>query len=148
MKKILGAFILVSVLLTLSFASAQEVCTSQTVVGGTIYQNVVENGVVGADVWVTCNEQTLQTTSGADGAYSVNFDCEVCDYGDDVSVHATYDDLTGDNEGEVNMSWDIPCGIELDVGIVNVPLVPEFGVVVGVLTALGALGAFFVVRRR
>ena len=124
------------------------VCTSQTIVGGTIYQEVVEMGVEGADVWVTCNEETIQTTSGADGAYSVNFDCEVCDYGDAVTVHATKEGLSGDNSGAVDMTWQIPCGIQLDVGIVNVPLVPEFGAVVAVLTVMGALGAFFVVRRK
>jgi hypothetical protein len=36
----------------------------------------------------------------------------------------------------------------IDVACVNVPLVPEFGAIVGVLTALGALGVFFVVRRK
>jgi hypothetical protein len=39
-------------------------------------------------------------------------------------------------------------GLNLDVGIVNVPMVPEFGLVVGLTTMLGALGVFFVVRRK
>jgi hypothetical protein len=39
-------------------------------------------------------------------------------------------------------------GLDLNLGVVNVPLVPEFGATVGVLTILGALGVFFVVRRK
>jgi len=150
MKKLLGLFVLATMLLTLGFvsATAAPVCTSQTVVGGTIYQNVITNGVVGADVEVTCNGVTLPTTSVANGAYSVNFDCSVCDYGDAVTVHASKDGLTGDNSGAIDMTWQIPCGIQLDVGIVNVPLVPEFGLILGMATALGALGVFFVVRRK
>jgi len=149
MKKLLSLFVLATVLLTVGFVSATVPgCTSQTVVGGTIYQDVITNGIVGANVEVTCNGATLYTTSVTDGAYSVNFDCSVCDYGDAVTVHATKEGLSGDNSGAVDMTWQIPCGIQLDVGIVNVPLVPEFGAVVAVLTVMGALGAFFVVRRK
>jgi hypothetical protein len=150
MKKTLSLFVLTTILLTIGFASATAApaCTSQTVVGGTIYQDIITNGVVGADVLVTCNGTTIPTTSIANGAYSVNFDCSVCNYGDAVTVHASKDGLTGDNSGAVDMTWTIPCGIQLDVGIINVPLVPEFGAIVAVLTVMGALGTFFVVRRK
>ncbi len=152
MKKLFGVFILASVLLTLGFVSAvtDEVpaCTSQTIVGGTIYQEDITNPIAGADVYVTCGTETLSTTSEADGSYSVVFDCSKCDYGYDVEVRATKDALEGTEDGEVNMKYDLLCGVKLNVGIINVPLVPEFGVVVGVLTALGAVGAFFVVRKK
>ncbi len=153
MKKVLSLFVVAALLLTVGLVSAQYDpthggCTSQTVVGGTIYQNVVENGIVGANVEVTCNGTTKTATSGTNGAYSVNFDCSVCTYEDLVTVHAYKDGLTGDNSGEVDMTYDIPCGIRLDIGIINVPLVPEFGVIVGIVTALGALGVFFIVRRK
>lgn len=151
MKKLFGAFILASVLLTLGFVSADVLpaCTSQTIVAGTIYKDVIANPVGGATVDVTCNETTISNVSLTNGAYSVVFDCTQCTYEDEVTVHAKKDGV-GENtaEGEVDMSWEIPCGIKLDIGIVNVPLVPEFGTVIGVLTALGALGAFFVVRRK
>lgn len=149
MKKLMGLFVLATILLTLGFASAiTPVCTSQTVVGGTIYQDVITNGVGGASVEVTCNGNLLSTTSLSDGSYSVLFDCTLCDFGDAVTVHATKDGLTGDNSGAIDMTWQIPCGIQLDVGIVNVPLVPEFGLILGLTTALGALGVFFLVRRK
>jgi hypothetical protein len=35
-----------------------------------------------------------------------------------------------------------------DLAIVNVPLVPEFGLIIGMTTILGALGIFFAVRKR
>jgi len=152
MKKTLSLFVLALMLLTVGLASAGATaapsCTSQTVVGGTIYQDVITNGVVDATVEVTCNGTMLPTASVANGAYSVNFDCSVCNYGDLVTVHAVKDSLTGDNSGAVDMTWTIPCGIQLDVGIVNVPLVPEFRLILGMATALGALGVFFVIRRK
>ena len=36
----------------------------------------------------------------------------------------------------------------INVACGNVPLVPEFGAIVATLTIMGALGAFFVVRRK
>ena len=38
--------------------------------------------------------------------------------------------------------------LSLNVVIVNVPMVPEFGLIAGLTTVLGALGVFFVVRRK
>ncbi len=123
-------------------------CTSQTIVGGTIYKDIITNGIEGADVWVICNEYQLYTTSGADGVYSVNFDCSQCSYGDSVSVYASKSGLTGENYGIIDMTSEISENITLDVGIINVPLVPEFATVIGILTALGALGVFFVIRKK
>ncbi len=123
-------------------------CTSQTVVGGTIYQGNIINGIEGAEVWVTCNGETKHTTSIENGVYSIYFDCEVCGYGDLVSVSATHDGLTGENSGKIDMNFETSLGTELNVGIVNVPLVPEFGAIVATLTIMGALGVFFVVRKK
>ena len=87
-------FILASVLLTLGFVSAMTaVCATlnKLLLAGTIYQDAItENGCCWSNVDVTCNEaKHYITTSVANGAYSVKFDCNVCDYGDAVTVHAT-----------------------------------------------------------
>ncbi|HOU79576.1 MAG TPA: hypothetical protein PLY44_03645 [Candidatus Pacearchaeota archaeon] len=151
MKKLFSVFILASVLLTLGFVAAEggtSECTSQTIVGGTIYQEDITNPIANANVVVTCNTATKEVTSKADGSYSVVFDCTECDYGNSVEVTATKGTLEGTESGEVNMKYNLLCGVDLNVGIVNVPLVPEFGIVVGVVTALGALGVFFVVRKK
>jgi len=60
-----------------------------------------------------------------------------------LTVYAEKGSLTGMESGIIhdNMVMD------LDVGIVNVPLVPEFGFVVGIMTILASVGVFLVVRR-
>jgi len=148
MKKILLSFMLVmSLVLLVGFASAVPVC-SGTVVGGTIYQNTITNPVSGATVTVTCNSHTQTASSESDGAYSVSFPCGECNLHDEVSVNAVKNPLTGENEGSVTMVYNLYPGLTLNVGIVNVPMVPEFGLIAGLTTVLGALGVFFVVRRK
>ena len=133
-----------SLILLAGFASA-TVCAGNTIVGGTIYQNTITTPVSGASVTVTCNGYTQTDTSGANGAYSVVFPCYQCYYNNAVVVDAVKNPLTGESKGTVSMTYP---GLNLDVGIVNVPMVPEFGLVVGLTTMLGALGVFFVVRRK
>lgn len=87
------------------------------------------------------------------GTYLVTFPQEKCIVGDIVTVTATKNGLTGTNTGTV---VDFIKGrvrekcLDLDIALVNVniPLVPEFGLVAGALTILGAAGTFFVVRRK
>ncbi len=127
-------------------------CDELTTVGGTIYQDNLANGVEGADVEVTCNGNTETTTSDSNGSYSVVFDEDECTNGDAVTVHAEKDALTGDNQGSIDMTYHYDlgcfCCLDLNVGIVNVPLIPEFGIVIGALTAISAIGIFFFVRKK
>jgi hypothetical protein len=151
MKKILLSIMLVmSLVLLVGFTSATAVYES-TIVGGTIYQDVVTNGVVGASVTVVCHHGSLDYTkdvvSGVDGSYSAEFPYDQCDYTNQVSVSAAKDSLTGANQGSVSMTYGLP-GVTLNVGIVNVPMVPEFGLIAGLTTVLGALGVFFFVRKK
>ena len=145
MKKILLSIVLASmVLLTLGFTSA-AVCAGNTIVGGTIYQDTITNPVAGASVTVTCNGHTQTDTSEANGAYSVVFPCYECHYDNAVVVDAVKNPLTGESKGTVSMTYHV---LNLDVGIVIVPMVPEFGLIAGLTTVLGALGVFFVVRKK
>jgi len=120
---------------------------AQTVVGGTIYDANYQNKISGAHVVVVCNGNTLETNSISDGSYSVAYNTsEECEYGDNLRVDATKGDLSGSAEGTIQFN-DVG-GTSLDVGIYNVPLVPEFGAIVAGLTILSALGVFFIVRKR
>lgn len=148
MKRISSVIMLVVMVLAFAGFASAESCTSQTVVGGIIYQDVITNPIGGAEVSVTCNEFTLETISLANGAYSVVFDVGQCDYGDEVSVSAQKASLNGDNSGNVNIQFTSECEMMINVGIVHVPMVPEFGFIIGGLTIMGALGAFFIVRRK
>ena len=150
MKKLVSLFVLSLMIITM-LGVVSAVCTGNTIVGGTIYQDVVTNGVVGATVQVICSHSgtnyTQNVLSIADGQYSAEFQCGQCDYGDLVTVNAQKNTLTGTNDGSVSMNYNLP-GITLNVGIVNVPLVPEFGLIAGITTVLGALGMFFFLRRK
>jgi hypothetical protein len=150
MNKKFGVVILGLMMLSMfGIVSATPV---STIVGGTIYQDVIANEVSGASVEVICHhsdgDHSLSTTSLSNGEYSVIFFGGQCAYGDLVDVNAEKGALTGENDGKITMTYTLIPGLVLDVGVVNVPMVPEFGAVVGVLTVLGALGMFFVVRRK
>jgi hypothetical protein len=118
-----------------------------TLVGGTIYYQDISNPVSGADVEVECNGHTKMTTSGASGGYSVSFAESQCQYGDQVTVTAQKADLMGAEDGEITIN-DLQIGCwNLDVGVVNVPLIPEFGLLIGSLTVISAVALFFIVRK-
>jgi hypothetical protein len=128
---------------------------SATTVKGTIYQNSnLGDQVPGAFVEVTCHtgsgDVSKNTTSGPNGGYSVLFkesDTPFCNYGDNVTVTASYAGLDGTNEGKVSKNFQVGC-LTLNVGIINVPLIPEYGLIAGMATVLGAIAVFFYVRRR
>jgi hypothetical protein len=142
MKKIL--LILSMVLLVSSFASAG------TLISGKIYEGAINNAYVvdGANVDVTCNSVLKSTTSASDGVYYVTFnESEGCGVGSEVLVNASKNELKGSDSGIIK-SIDGPIEMDCNLGVVNVVLIPEFGTVIGIVTAISALGIFFVVRRK
>jgi hypothetical protein len=150
MRKLFSLFILATLLLAIGFASA-VVPHLGNLIGGTIYNDLDSNGnyyqgvdttVDGALVTVLCNGNTATTLSHDGGIYDVSFSASQCTLGDLLSVSASKGSLSGSKLGQVTNH-----ALDWDVGIVDVPMVPEFGAIVGVLTVLGALGVFFVVRK-
>jgi hypothetical protein len=121
---------------------------STTAIAGKIYNADYTDTISGATVEVTCAGNEVTVFSLSDGTYSVQYDGSACHQGSELSVHA-YKDGVGENTvtGNIHDNYPLP-ELDLNLGVVNVPLVPEFGTVVGVLTVLGALGMFFVVRRK
>jgi hypothetical protein len=131
--------------LLLGFASATG---DTTAIAGKIYNADYTAIVPGATVEITCGGSLQTVESKIDGTYSVNYDSEGCHEGSTLSVHA-FKEGVGENTVTGNIYDDYPVPeLDLNLGVVNVPLVPEFGLIVGVLTILGAVGVFFVVRRR
>jgi hypothetical protein len=116
----------------------------KTMVTGVIYGSDLSSPISGADVTVVCNENTQTTTSNSDGTYFVFFSQSQCSEDDIAMVTAVKGEASGSNSGVVH---DGVIG-SLDVAVVNVPLVPEFGPIAGVLTVLGAVGTFFVIRKK
>jgi cysteine-rich repeat protein len=85
--------------------------------------------------------------------------CTVADRGYmayfDACVLAEEDIYCGDGDLDANEQCDLGdlngvtgSGCTKDCRIEITPVVPEFGAVIGILTLVGALGVFFVVRRR
>jgi len=158
-------FLMTFLVLSISLISA---CTTNcpkevTEVKGIVYQNNNLSDVVfKANVEVTCNhaymcggkikykEYNESTKSHKDGSYSVRFSPYECDQNDSVVVTAQKNELVGTEDGKITIltyNGNTKC-LNKNVGIVNVPLVPEFGVFAGALTLLSAVGIFFFVRRK
>lgn len=100
--------------------------------------------VSGADVEVICNGNNKDTTTNSHGIYWVIYPQNKCKVGNYVTVNAEKEELEGTETEKVN-DWN---GIFVDMERVDVPLIPEFGATVGILTLLGAVGTFFLVRRK
>ncbi len=143
--------ILTAMILALASVSAIPICATvqTTYVSGTITDQ--SNGTVsGASVDVTCNGHLNSTISDVDGGYSVQYPASECGYNDTVSVSATHGSLNGNSD---SVEWytqntQIGC-LELIVNVAcaDVALIPEFGLIVGTLTVLSAIGVFFFVRK-
>ena len=142
MKKIFSLMILSLLVLSVGAVSAK------TLIAGKIYDYNYQNTIAGAFVNVTCNGNSIITNSSAEGNYAVNYTETQCDVGDFLIVYASHPDY-----GEGTNNWE---GItdktdleffDMNLGIANVVIVPEFGFFVGVLTLFGAIGVFFIIRR-
>jgi hypothetical protein len=128
---------------------------SQTYVKGKVTYADTDDEVGKALVTVTCFHEGTEYTKttwtvkyGAlKGTYFVIFPQTQCADGDEVKVVASKNGLTGENDGEV-IDWITQKCLDIDIAIIDVPLVPEFGTSILILTALGAVTIFFVVRRK
>jgi hypothetical protein len=146
-------------------SACENNCPGETTqIKGVIYQNGnLTDTVAKATVTVTCThaytcngkikyqDYTKKVKSNEDGSYLVTFYPTKCDQNDLVVVTATKNDLMGSEDGKVDIltySDTAKKCLNKNVGIVNVPLVPEFGVFASALTLLSAVGIFFVVRKK
>ena len=159
MKKVLLSILLL--VLVISFASAVSlpwapVCSygvcdnrpNQTLVWGKVIDNANAKGIVGAYVHVECNGYELERLSTHSGYYAVFFAQEHCQLGDTVTVTSSYGDLYGVKTGIIDQNLEQWFAVvDMDLTRIDVPLVPEFGMIVGALTIVSAIGVFFVVRR-
>jgi hypothetical protein len=166
-------FLMVFVVLAMGIVSAcdWDCPVEHTEVKGVIYADNdgdgnytlgIDSPIKDAKVQVTChhdgNDYTKPAKSDANGEYLVTYYSNTrCDEGDQLTVEA-YKKGVGENseDGEVTDSntkfyyigpFYKGC-LTLNVGIVNVPLVPEFGVFVGALTLLSGIGIFFLIRKK
>ncbi|MFC1682126.1 hypothetical protein ACFL0X_00745 [Nanoarchaeota archaeon] len=155
MKKL--GIISVLILLSLGIVSACDCPNEHTLVAGKVYDQEGER-VEGAFVEVICYNEpgspssvSKNTTTGGLGRYRVLFSQEDCSSGDTVIINVQKDGLYGSGQGIVDRNFErefeIRGCLDVDIAVVNVPLVPEFGIVIGVLTVLSAMTLFFLIRK-
>ena len=147
MAKIIKSMILMLIMLfSAGFAFAAvdiNFNLDQTVVTGKIYNADFSQTIEGANVEVTCAPGEVKTTTSRDdGSYNVVFSAGECT-SDKVNVVAYTGDLYGSTTSVI---YENVIG-DLDLAVANVAVVPEFGLIVGLMTMLGALGLFFYVRK-
>ena len=144
MKKLI-IFILAILTINLVIAYDFECPEKGTFIYGKVYYQNSEEGVNDATVDLVCHEKEKNlyksTMSEGNGKYSVLFDDKHCKEGDQIDVSVHKEELYGFVEKRVEKCDSI------NVAVINVPLVPEFGLFAGVLTIISALGIFFIIRR-
>lgn len=128
-----------------------SVVSAQTVVAGKIYDSPnfeTANPVIGANINVTCNGNLKTDVSQIDGTYSVSFNntANECPNGNTVTVVAEKNGVTNSETGVVHDYTAIMP--DLYVGVVNIALIPEFGLLIGALTFVSAVAVFFFVRKQ
>jgi len=123
---------------------------NQTLIWGDIHDGETGIGIVGAYVQVDCNGYTLERLTTHNGYYAVFYDQSECSFGNEVTITASYGDLSGVKTGVVDHNEetnDWSAIVDMDLTRINVPLVPEFSTIVAMLTAISAIVVFFVVRK-
>jgi hypothetical protein len=151
---ILSALIVTIFLCMISFVESNSVGVSiggqKTLVSGEVYYAYDDAPVDGADVYVKCKSgiknMKEEVVTGEDGQYYAIFEGKIgCNENSRVTVIATKEDLTGTNSGKVHNyrleKMDVAFGFAP-------PIVPEFGLIAGMITLLGALGVFFFIRKK
>jgi hypothetical protein len=160
MKKI-ALYMVLGLLVVSMFgmASAVQSCSTidvGTVINGKILNDATGVPISGANVKVSCNGKDLPTTSGSGGEYSVLFSPSQCGMNDTVVVSADNGEgLIGQESGIVDESGSTSaescpnCCLEFvfNVGCIDVRMVPEFGIAMGIVTLVSAVGLFFFIRR-
>jgi hypothetical protein len=156
MKKQMLAISMFAILLIFGLS----LISAKTLVAGKIYNSPnfeTAIAVAEANINVTCEGNVLSATSLSDGTYSVAFDsCYsnirafsdnvlCCHEGENITVWAEKDGISSSGTGIINNFTAVMP--DLYLGVVNIALVPEFGLFIGALTIMSAVGIFFMVRK-
>lgn len=132
--------------LALSAGQVMAQVIAQTWVSGTVY-NSSHVPVSGGSITVHCGSATQVASIGADGNYGVSFSQTDCKAGDTASATASTSDGSGSNAATVeNTTVNGPI-VDLDVAVVDIT-VPEFGMIGGMVTMLGAAGSYLYMRAK
>ena len=142
MKKRLLTALLSSFALAVLLPATAMAATPRTEVSGVVSSN--GHPVTGAQVIVICDGHATKTHTDSTGTYLVQYKpSSLCPNGATAHVTATAGGQGGNNNGNVQGLTE-----RLNVAIVNVSVVPEFGIITGVSASILGGGAFLAIRRR
>lgn len=144
MKRFLSA-IAITTFIFLFFVSQTHAQSIDTIIKGTV-KDGSGSVVNGANVSVTCDGVTRNTTTNSSGDYLVMFSRAECAQGDTATATATASEGTGSADGTVQR-YNYGPGLDLDIAIINIS-VPEFGMVTGMVTAIGSGLAYLGLKRK
>jgi hypothetical protein len=141
MKKRIALFI-TTVFAVVALPAATFAASGFTDVSGVVSYKGVPVGK-GIKVTVKCDGNKLKDKTDKTGTYFVQFSKQECPKGSTATVSATDNGSTGTNTGKVNKETN-----RLNLAIVDVNVVPEFGLIGLTGATLIGGGAFMVMRRR
>ncbi len=146
MKKI-TSILLTSVLALSIFVSQANAQSINTVITGTV-RGPENTTISGASVTVVCDGNVRNTSTNSSGDYIVTYPSSECVQGDTATATATNGDGSGSNSGTVQRFTAVN-GLELDIAILDIAIaVPEFGIVTGVISALGSGVVYLGMKRK
>jgi hypothetical protein len=151
-----GFLALFALLLLCSFVNAEG---QIAIVSGDIYDASTGLSTPNAEVTVECFSVDVPSVKTAitdgEGFYYVVFDnteTEKCEFGDTVRVFASKEDKQGEVIGTVDIILDDEykphSGVVINLALIDVPLVPEFGIIAGSITIFISMCVLFTIRRK
>ena len=96
------------------------------------------------EVTVSCNGHTKTDKTNKEGAYSVRFTAQQCPKNSMVTATSTVNGQTGTATGKVTSSGKC----KVNVAVVPINVVPEFGALSAAGAGVTGVGAFLFIRRR
>lgn len=131
-------------MITLAFLFAVFTVNAAEVLVTGVVSDTEGNHIAGADVEAVCaNDEIKSAVTGADGSFSMLYADGACTT-EDVTVSAY---TTEGQFGVVERPVQEINGISFDVVIADIEVVPEFGLVPGMLALFGSIGSFLWARR-
>ncbi len=140
---LLTSFIILGAINNVDATNKKNNTNTNTRVRGNVYDQTAGVPIGGLSVSVTCNGITKTSSTDGNGLYVVDFTKAECDKFAPVTASATFN---SENQNQsVLVSSTNTATMDLNFGLIAVP---EFGLVTGVISALGSGVAFLGLRRK
>jgi hypothetical protein len=141
MRKKVFTTIFSSIALAVLLPATSLAASARTEVSGVVTSG--SKAIAGAHVIVICSGNVKKTTTDNSGTYLVQYPIAKCPNQAIANVTATFGSKGGNNSGQVKNLTE-----KLNVAIVNVSVVPEFGLLTGAVATIAGGAGYLAIRRR